>query len=59
MAESAIHYSRTALADVPGLDKVLRVKVETGRPVRKILVTQVRDDGNLDQGESSEDGITC
>ena len=57
--QSALHYRRTALADVPGLDKGWRVKVETGRPVRKILVNQVRDDGNLDKGESSGDGITC
>lgn len=59
VAESAIPYRRTALADVPGLNKGWRVKVETGRTVRKILVTQVRDDVNLGQGESSEDGITC
>lgn len=54
MVQSVLHYKKTALADVLGLDREWGEKVETGRLDKKILVIQVRDDGSLDQGESSQ-----
>lgn len=54
MASSALHYRVTALAGVLGLHWRWGAKVERGRPVRKMLVIQVRDHGSSDQVRAVE-----